>query len=187
MLQPWLQTNETAHAYAQNGSKSVLTFVGVYLTRGTRGGVTQVELLCWWNAWWSTSVRMNFTDEESAFIVKHYYWTMSYRRVRNAFEIEYPEWSVPNKSTVMRLTKTIEERGSVCRRQYHRDKSVLQYAAARHCVPTKWRRTFRTCFIMYLFPNSLLHMYCFFFRYVGCNIRGSLCSIDGRLTKIPDI
>ncbi len=151
MLQPWLQTKETVHAYAQNGSKSVGTFVGVYLTRKTGGGVKQVELLCW-------SARMDFTDKECAFIVKHYYRTMSYQRAQNAFEIEYPERSVSNKSTVMRLIKKIEETCSVCRHQYHWEKSVSQYAVACHCVPIKWRRIFRTCFIMYLFPNTLLHI-----------------------------
>ncbi len=81
---------------------------------------------------------------------------MSYQRVRNAFEIEYPEGLAPNKSTIMRLTKKFEDTGSMCWRQYHRDKS-------HHCVPTKWRRTFRTCFIMYLFLNTLLHLYRLFF------------------------
>ncbi len=71
--------------------------------------------------------------------------------------------SAPNKSTIMRLTKKFEETGSVCRRQYHRDKSVLQYAVAGQYVPTKRRHTFRTCFIMYVFPYTLLHMYRLFF------------------------
>ncbi len=88
---------------------------------------------------------------------------MSYQRVRSVFEIEYPERSEPNKSTIMRLTKKFEETCSVCRCWYHRGKSLLQYAVMRHCVPTKWRRTFRTCFIMYLFPNTLFHMYRLFF------------------------
>ncbi len=47
LLQPRLQTNKTAHAYTQNGLKSVGTFAGVYLTRRTCEGVKQVELLCW--------------------------------------------------------------------------------------------------------------------------------------------
>ncbi len=62
----------------------------------------------------------------------------------------------------------------------------VAFAAVCHCMPTKWGRTFRTCFMMYLFPNTLLRMYRLFFRYMGCNICGSPCSIQLIFHKIND-
>ncbi len=121
ILQPWLQTNETAHVYAQNLSKLVETIVGVYLTRRTRARRSETGSYCVGKTCGDQQVREWILRAKNMRYLLNIIIEQCRTRVWNAFEIEYPERPAPNRSTIMWLTKKFEETGSVSRRQYHWD------------------------------------------------------------------
>ncbi|KAF2879929.1 hypothetical protein ILUMI_26258 [Ignelater luminosus] len=56
---------------------------------------------------------MNYTTTEKIAIIKWYYAGNSMEKVSEMFSVEFPDRSIPNKSTVQRVVKNFEASGTV--------------------------------------------------------------------------
>jgi hypothetical protein len=54
-----------------------------------------------------------FSQDQSDFILEHYFFTRSYAECQNAFRNSFPESLAPNKSTIQRLVECFRETGSI--------------------------------------------------------------------------
>jgi transposase len=56
---------------------------------------------------------MVFSQDQSVFILEHYFFTWSYAECQNAFRNSFPDSVVPSKSTIQRLVESFRETGSI--------------------------------------------------------------------------
>jgi hypothetical protein len=69
--------------------------------------------------------RYFFLQDQSVFILEHYFSTRSYAECQNAFRNSFPNSVVPNKSTVQRLVERFRETGSIGEKRRSGRPSVL--------------------------------------------------------------
>jgi hypothetical protein len=68
---------------------------------------------------------MVFPQDQSFFILEHYFSTRSYAKYQNAFRNYFPDSVVPNKSTIQRFVKRFRETGSIGEKRRSGRPSVL--------------------------------------------------------------
>jgi hypothetical protein len=61
----------------------------------------------------SRSTRLSFSQVQRVFIVEHYLASRSYLTCQNEFRDTFPDFPVPNKSTISRLVNRFRDTGSV--------------------------------------------------------------------------
>jgi transposase len=68
---------------------------------------------------------MFFSQDQSVFILEHYFSTRSYAECQNAFRNSFPDSTVPNKSTIQRFVERFRETGSTGEKRRSGRPSVL--------------------------------------------------------------
>jgi hypothetical protein len=68
---------------------------------------------------------MVFSQDQRVFIVEHYFSTQSYAECHNVFRNSFPDYVVPNKSTVQCLVKRFPETGSTGKKCHSGHRCVL--------------------------------------------------------------
>jgi hypothetical protein len=63
----------------------------------------------------SRSARVSFSQVQRVFIVEHYLASRSYLTCQNEFRDTFPDFPVPNKSTVSRLVNRFRDTGTLHR------------------------------------------------------------------------
>lgn len=65
------------------------------------------------------------STEKRAFVIEHYFRTLSYEKVFELFEMKFPDSPVPNKSTIKRVVDNFQTRWTVEPKPKERRASVL--------------------------------------------------------------
>jgi hypothetical protein len=67
----------------------------------------------------------SFSQDQSVFILEHYFSTRPYAECQNAFRNSFPDSVLPNKSTIQRLVERFRETGSTGEKRRSGCPSVL--------------------------------------------------------------